>query len=187
MDFCVFMLFLYFITINTQFMQYTFRCILDVEEDVIRDIAIDSEANLLELHEVIVQNFGLSIGEMAAFYRTNDDWDQGEEIPLYDMSDAGASNEMKDHLLSDVFKNEEDKLLYVYDFLNMWTFFIELYKIEVPKNCETPILVFSTGQLPEKAPEKQFISDGPDADLDDDFDSEFEDGYDAEDDFNSFY
>lgn len=168
-------------------MQYMFRCILDVEEDVIRDIVINPEANLLTLHEALVQNFGLNTGEMAAFYRTNDTWDQGEEIPLFDMSDAGASNEMKDYILSDIFKSEKDKLLYIYDFLNMWTFFIELHKIEAPKNCETPTLIFSTGQLPEQAPDKQFISDTTDEDADSEFDSEFEDGYDSEDDFNSFY
>lgn len=168
-------------------MQYTFRCILDVEDDVIRDIVINATNNLLELHEAIVQAFGLNLGEMAAFYRTNDDWDQGEEIPLFNMNDAGESNEMKDYILSAIFKSKNDKILYVYDFLNMWTFFVELNKIDETKTTETPMMVFSAGKLPEHAPEKQFVSEKIGDDLEDEFGSEFEDGYDTEDDFNDYY
>ncbi len=168
-------------------MQYTFRCILDVEDDVIRDIAINPTNNLLELHEAIVQAFGLSLGEMAAFYRTNDGWDQGEEIPLFNMNDASESNEMKDYILSEVFKSKNDKILYVYDFLNLWTFFVELNKIDETKEIETPMMVFSTGKLPEQAPEKQFISESTEDDLEDEFGSEFEEDHDADDDFNNYY
>jgi hypothetical protein len=168
-------------------MQYTFRCILDVKDDVIRDITINASANLLELHEAIVQAFGLSLGEMAAFYQTNNDWDQGEEIPLFDMSDAGVSNEMKDYSLSDIFKNTSDKILYVYDFLSMWTFFIELNKKEANKNIDTPMMVFSVGKLPKQAPEKQFISDKIPDEFEDDFDDEFEDGYDTDEDYSNYY
>jgi len=167
-------------------MQYTFRCILDVDDDVIRDIHINAKSSLLELHEAIAQAFGLTLGEMAAFYRTNTDWDQGEEIPLFDMSDAGTTNEMKDHTLSEIFKNIEDKILYVYDFLNMWTFFIELFKTDKEKSIETPQLLFSIGKLPEKAPDKQFVSENTDDDLEDEFGSEFEDEYDIDDEFSNY-
>lgn len=168
-------------------MQYTFRCILDVHDDVIRDIAINASASLLDLHEAVVQNFGLSLGEIAAFYRTNEDWEQGEEIPIFDMSNLGASNEMKDYMLSDVFKNTGDKFLYVYDFLNMWTFFIELSQTDKKKDIDTPIQIFSIGNIPEQAPEKHFVSENISDDIDDELDCEFEDDYDTDEDLSNLY
>ncbi len=87
-------------------MQYIFRCVLDTKEDVIRDIAIDSGKNLQILHDAILEAFAIKPGEMASFYRTNASWEQGEEIPLFDIKDAGTSREMKDFKLADIFKNK---------------------------------------------------------------------------------
>lgn len=163
-------------------MQYTFRCILDVEEDVIRDITIHSKCNLQEFHEAITNAFGISLGEMAAFYKSDDSWNQGDEIPLFSMSEIGVSNEMKDFSLADSFEEKGAKFLYVYDFLKMWTFFIELQKIDVEKDLENPKIVFNKGELPKQAPEKEFKSEK----LIDDFESELNDDYgnEFEDDFN---
>jgi hypothetical protein len=168
-------------------MQYTLRCILDVEEDVIRDISLSKDSTLQNLHEALVQFFELPKGEMASFYRTNDDWEQGEEIPLVDMSDAGLSNEMKDHKLSDIFKMEDNKLLYVYDFLNMWTFFITLHKISDKKTSNLPDLGFSTGILPEEAPVKTFISDDFSNTFDDEINPDFDDNFDFDEDLDTYY
>ena len=163
-------------------MQYTFRCILDVEEDVIRDILIHSKSNLEELHEAITNAFGISLGEMAAFYKSDDSWNQGDEIPLFSMNEIGSKTEMKDYVLKDIFKEKGARFLYVYDFLKMWTFFIELRKIEDEKGLENPKIVFNKGDLPKQAPEKVFKSEK----LLDDFDEELSDDYgnDFEDDFN---
>jgi len=154
-------------------MQYTFRCILDVEEDVIRDISIHSKCNLQELHEAITNAFGISLGEMAAFYKSDDSWNQGDEIPLFSMSEIGTSTEMKDYALEDSFEEEGAKFLYVYDFLKMWTFFIELQKIKEIKEIQSPKIVFNKGDLPKQAPEKQFKSEK----ILDDFENEFNDDY----------
>ncbi|HIP49119.1 MAG TPA: hypothetical protein EYG92_09175 [Lutibacter sp.] len=154
-------------------MQYTFRCILDVEEDVIRDISIHSKCNLEEFHEAITNAFGISLGEMAAFYKSDDAWAQGDEIPLFSMNEIGSSNEMKDFTLTTVFSKKGSKSLYVYDFLKMWTFFIELQKTGEITGEQNTKIVFSKGELPKQAPEKQFKSEK----LLDDFESEFDDDY----------
>ncbi len=168
-------------------MQYTFRLILDVEADVIRDISIDAKLSLLELHKTISSAYGFSTQEMAAFYRTNDDWEQGEEIPLIDMSDKETSNEMKDFILADIFPEANSRLLYIYDFLAMWTFFVELLKIDSKTTSKEPIISFSSGELPSEAPEKHFTTEKISNEIEDEFDSEFEDGYDFEDDINNLY
>ena len=158
-------------------MYHTYRCILDIEEDVIRDIKISDKQSLQDLHSAIVNAFGFSSNEMAAFYRTDDTWEQGEEIPLIDMSDAGVSNEMKDYKLSSLFHDTADKMLYVYDFLNLWTFFIELRQIEETTEDTHTQLIFSTGKLPHKAPEKHFESTKTENDFEDELADEFSDEF----------
>lgn len=176
-------LFSYFRCINVfvknQKMYHTYRCVLDIEEDVIRDIKIDASLSLQDLHKAIKNAFRFSSNEMAAFYHTNEKWEQGEEIPLVDMSDAGESSEMKDYRLSAVFGDAKDKLLYVYDFFNLWTFYIELEEIDDTTDTRTSVqMLFSKGELPHEAPDKQFESEGKENDLLKDFESEFNDEFD---------
>ncbi len=148
-------------------MAYKIRVLLDVEKDVIRDILVNETINLEDLHYIIAKSFGFQGLEMASFYRTNEDWEQGEEIPLFDMSDDGTALCMQNCSLKDALKKEGDNLIYVYDFLSMWTFFVELSKITTTKEKDLPKIMLSIGNKPDKAPEKEFIAE----DLFDDFDN----------------
>ena len=69
-------------------MIYRFRVILDAKEDVFRDIEINSENTLEEFHNSITQAFGFEGNEMASFYVSNEQWEQGEEIALFDLSEG---------------------------------------------------------------------------------------------------
>ncbi len=140
-------------------MIYKVRAILDVEKDVIRDIIIDSSSNLEELHQEIAKAFGFNGQEMASFYLTDDEWNQGEEIPLFDMSDAGNEVSMKTTILNETLTKKGHKLIYVYDFMAMWTFFIELSETEVQITDTFPKISFAFGDVPETAPEKEFTAD----------------------------
>ena len=84
------------------------RVIADIQEDVARDIAIRSSANLEDLHNIIINTFGFDGTEMASFYKADDEWNQGEEIPLYDISEESSdiSKTMKDFSLSDLFEHQ---------------------------------------------------------------------------------
>ncbi|MDO5105837.1 hypothetical protein [Capnocytophaga sp.] len=141
-------------------MIYKFRVILDVKEDVFRDIAIEGEATLEDFHNVIVQSFGFEGSEMASFYLTDDDWNQGEEITLFDLSESGEIRLMEETSIDSVVREEEPKLLYVYDFFSMWTFFVELVEIaDTEDTTAYPSLLFAHGSIPAEAPEKSFIAD----------------------------
>ena len=158
-------------------MIYRFRVILDAKEDVFRDIEIDSENTLEELHNSITQAFGFEGNEMASFYVSNENWEQGEEIALFDMSEGMDSIRiMNETSIEDVTDRNQPRLLYVYDFLSMWTFLVELADIaESDPNQIYPNLMFSHGSLPDEAPEKEFIADkhedefGSEDDIDDEF------------------
>ena len=147
-------------------MAYKFRVILDVEEDVFRDIIVSESINLEELHFTIAKSFGFKGQEMASFYRTDNAWEQGEEIPLFDMSEDGSAPSMQNCLMSETFKLKGDKLIYVYDFMAMWTFFVELSEISNSTEKDLPIIALSFGNTPDEAPEKEFTSESLEEDDD---------------------
>ncbi|RPE00879.1 hypothetical protein EGM88_00590 [Aureibaculum marinum] len=150
-------------------MIYKIRLILDTEEDVIRDIAIDFNDSLEDLHNAITNAFGFDGSEMAAFYLTDEDWNQGEEIPLFDMTESEANISMQGFILRDILTEEKNKLIYVYDFFSMWTFFVELISVEEDTHqIELPSLLLSVGLVPTEAPDKQFVSEDA-SDNDDDY------------------
>ena len=154
-------------------MLYRFRVILDAEEDVFRDIEIMADNTLEDLHNVILQSFGFDGTEMASFYISDDDWNQGEEISQFDMEEGGSSIRlMNETTLDDVVNEDQTKLIYVYDFLSMWTFLVELAEIAEPDpQMDYPNLMFVHGQLPMTAPEKEFEAEGEEGlELDEDFD-----------------
>ncbi|WP_425075202.1 IS1096 element passenger TnpR family protein [Psychroserpens sp. S379A] len=161
-------------------MIYRFRIILDndTEDDIFRDIEIRETDSLEDLHNTITQSFGFNGLEMASFYISNDEWDQGEEISMFDVSEGHASVRlMSETTLSDVVHESQTKLIYIYDFMSMWTFLVELAEIvEEAEGTDYPNLMFVHGQIPDTAPEKAF-----EAENFDDLGSEFDDGLDIDD------
>ncbi len=149
-------------------MIYKIRVILDAEEDIFRDIEIQAESSMEEFHNVIAQSFGFLGNEMASFYTCDENWVQDEEIALFDMSENGSDVRlMNKTFLVDVVNEDSPKLIYVYDFLSMWTFFVELADIvEKVDGQAYPNILFSFGELPESPPEKKFEAD-PTFDFDD--------------------
>ena len=161
-------------------MIYRFRVILDndTDEDVFRDLEIRKTDTLEDLHNIITQAFGFDGAEMASFYKSDDEWNQGEEFSLFDLTDGQESvSLMSETVLENILNSEQTKLIYVYDFFNMWTFFVELGEIshEV-EGTDYPNLMFVHGQIPAEVPERNFEAE----DDFDDFD-EFEDDMDLED------
>ncbi len=160
-------------------MIYKIRTILDADEDIFRDIEIEASNTLEDLHNTITQSFGFLGNEMASFYTCDNEWNQDEEIALFDMSDGSTDVRlMNETFLEDILTENTPKLIYVYDFLNMWTFFVELADIVENEDGKSyPALLFSFGELPESPPEKKFKAD-PTIDLDDSLDNYDDFGFD---------
>lgn len=150
------------------------RVILDTKEDVIRTILVDDAINLEVLHSIISKAFGFEGNEMASFYRTDDEWNQGEEIPLFNMAEAGEEISMQTCILKETLPVEKDKLIYVYDFFNMWTFYVEVVEISDESKEDLPQTILSVGEIPDEAPEKEFVAENFDDDDDDDLSDEFD-------------
>lgn len=154
-------------------MIYRFRIILDAQEDVIRDIEIEQTATMEDFHNAITQAYGFAGQEMASFYTSNDMWEQKEEIVLFDMGEEESLNRvMSETILESVVSEQKNKLIYIYDFLTMWTFLVELAEIAEPEpSMIYPNLMFAHGEIPDEVPDKEFVAE----------DDEEEFGLDAED------
>lgn len=141
-------------------MIYRFRVILDndTEDDVFRDLEIRESDNMEDLHNIITQSFGFDGTEMASFYISDEQWNQGEEISMFDVGEGEETARlMNETTISDVVHEAQTKLIYVYDFLTMWTFYVELAEIvEEAQGVDYPNLMFVHGQIPDEAPQKAF-------------------------------
>ena len=88
-------------------------------------------------------------------------------ITLLDMGEG--TTPMAGKSLDKFFNADSHNLIYVYDFLAMWTFFVELMEIgEAVPAMGYPNLVFAQGEVPEEAPEKEFSSEESAEDFNDD-------------------
>ncbi len=159
-------------------MVYKFRVILDSEEDIFRDITILEDDTLEDFHNAIFNSFGFDGLEVASFYMCDDTWNQEDEIPMFDSGDTlGEMKIMSDYQLSDILDAENTKIIYVYDFINMWTFLIELAAVEEISGTATyPETIFSHGEMPLESGEKMF-----EADMEQENYNEFEDDFDEDD------
>ncbi len=136
-------------------MIYKIRVILDTKEDVFRDIEVRDKQTLFSLYKGIVSAFSLQGEELASFYESNKDWDQGREIPLEDMGDTGNDETMADFQISEILPKVGDRMIFVYDYMEMWTFYVEVIAIEDKKAVfNYPLTVYRFGSMPLKAPKR---------------------------------
>ena len=143
-------------------MIYRLRIILDSEEDVIRDIEIKSDSSFEDLHFAIINSFNFIGNEMASFYLSDINWSQGDEITLESFTDEKI---MKNTNLDSIISDTQLNFIYVYDFLKLWTFFIEVIEnCDDNKNSIYPQTIFSIGMIPKNAPEKRFEEDKVESD-----------------------
>ncbi|MFZ9156193.1 MAG: IS1096 element passenger TnpR family protein [Schleiferiaceae bacterium] len=157
------------------------RVILNTEDDIFRDVALPASASLDEAHRAFAAAFDLNPGQMASFYRTDAEWNQGDEIPLIAM-DPAVGPSMADLQVGEVLGAPGQRLLFVYDFLEMWSFLVEFVRSE-DRDVASPEVVLSYGVRPETAPELQYGEDATGSGFDDDEfgDDEDEFGFDEED------
>jgi len=132
---------------------YKFKLSFEDYEDVYRIIEIKSSQTFLDFHKVILESVGFDNKQMASFYMSNDTWKKGEEITLEDMTED-PSNPIKTMAkckLNQFVEDPHQKILYVYDFLKCWTFFISLTGITKEETTKKyPIISKSVGLAPKQ-------------------------------------
>ncbi|MCC5917219.1 MAG: hypothetical protein JJU02_07810 [Cryomorphaceae bacterium] len=133
---------------------FSFIITLDDERNtVLRQIIVEGQLSLFDFHQKIVKAFELDPGEMASFYHVEGEWETTEEIPMEPFDEKSGQRSMMNTTVEDVFHNHQ-RMVYVYDFLYLWTFFVE--KVKLADDISTPGVVVSVGTLPQNAPDKSF-------------------------------
>ena len=143
-------------------MKYNIRVILESKEDVIRDIEINSDCLLSELHYYLIECFDLNKNELASFYTTNNELEIIDEIPLVSFEDR--STNMENTKLEIVLDEHNNNLIYVHDYMKMWRFLIELKSKDVDFNIKK--CVSKIGKMPKEAPEINFYQENKNEDED---------------------
>ena len=114
---------------------YKFKITFEEFDDISRQIEIKASQSFLELHKSILSSIAFDDRHMASFYLSNDNWARGQEITMEDMSEGDDAEKstpiMKTSLLQDFIDDPHQKLVYVYDFMEMWTLRLELCGIEM--------------------------------------------------------
>lgn len=145
---------------------YVIRAILDAEEDVIRDVAIHADSSLFDLHQLMVQAFDLDKGEMSSFFKSNEEWDQGEEISMMDFDPETGMNPLDSTKVSDAFAETGSRMLFVYDYLDLWTFYLEALDIKESESTKTyPHVIARLGDRPATAPHKEMKAESSEDDM----------------------
>lgn len=168
-----------------------FRVLLDSSDknEIFRDIVINENDHFESLYRAILDAYHFSHDQLASFYLSNENWDRGHEIALFDMAfgedpDQISPGVMSTSVLCDHMLESDQKIILVHDFIRMWIFLIELIEV-VDETPEHPRLVLSVGNAPaetSKTGEEELFFETEEDDSDDDDDEfgfdDFEDSYD---------
>ncbi len=134
---------------------YRFRVLLQCEdEEIFRDIDVKENHDLEEFHNCIQIAFEFDNTQMASFYLSDEKWQKGEEFTLFDMNEGDSSEDikvMKNTIIGAVLSGVGDRLVYVFDFMNVWKFYIEFVQIlPVDEKIQYPAIINIEGKPPKQ-------------------------------------
>lgn len=152
---------------------YKFKISFEDQTDFLREIALRADQTFEDFHQALLGNLGLDPGMLASFYLCDHRFRKLKEIRLTDTNTVSTQENpalplMQDAVLKDYIDDPHQRLLFVYDSLNQWTFYIEMVKIQQAKeNTVYPAFTRRAGgvpreltatpkQLPGVEPEKDF-------------------------------
>ena len=134
-------------------MVYRFLILSDEVANFKREIQISSEATFLDLHHAILDAVAFSHDEISSFFICDDDWSKRAEITLVDMGAASDADIylMEATTLEELLTDEQQRLLYIFDYMTERAFFMELSEIITGKTLNKPVCSLSIGQPPVQA------------------------------------
>ncbi len=114
---------------------YRFRITFEDQDEFFRELEIMADQSFEDFHQALTKNLEIDPGMLSSFFICDHQYRKKKEISVLNMdpepNEDGSDPVliMQDTLLSDAIDDPHQKLLYVYDYLNYWTFYIELLKI----------------------------------------------------------
>lgn len=135
---------------------YKFRVTFEDYDDVSRDIEIKSTQTFEDFHYAIHSYIGFDASKEASFYMSDDYWKKGKEITNRELkgNEKSAVAPLRNSRLCDFIIDPHQKIYYLFDLQDKWTFRIELIKILTAEdNTATyPRCVRVVGEAPKQYP-----------------------------------
>lgn len=122
--------------------------------EMLRVLDIPAGANFQDLHFAVLDAVNFDTTQLSSFFICNTDWEKKMEITLINMGtdDEDMVPIMKDIKIKDYEHEVGQKLIFEYDFVLMWRFFLEVIKVydtdEPAKNF--PKIIESIGDAPKQ-------------------------------------
>ncbi|MDL2277936.1 hypothetical protein LJC57_05015 [Parabacteroides sp. OttesenSCG-928-G07] len=131
-------------------MLFRFLILSDEVDDFRLDIVIDSEATFHDLHTTILDAIGYTKDQITSFFICDDDWSKKTEITLIEMDTSSEEDSyiMEETPLEELLEDEQQKLLYVFDYLTERAFFMELREIITGQSAQKPVVKRLEGMPP---------------------------------------
>lgn len=171
---------------------------VSLNNEIYREIELRDKQTLYTLYKGIISAFSLQGEELASFFISDKDWNKGTEIPLEGDEDADVFSDetetMMDFFIKEVMEKVGARLLFVYDYEEPWTFYVEAIEMTEKKAVlNYPLTVKRVGAMPLKMPKRNMelleLEDDEDEDdlvTEEDGDTESFDELDVDSDLDDF-
>jgi hypothetical protein len=153
-------------------MIYKFKVLSEEDPKFFMDIEIMSDQTFYDLHDFIQEELEYDSSLLATFFIANHNWQQKQEIALIEANgkDGEKIIAMDKAVLSTFMKDAHQKLIYLFDFINNRTFFIELMETkQETSNKYYPICIDFGGEIPpqfgKKITQKSSLFEDDDDDI----------------------
>lgn len=151
-------------------MIYLFRIISDEKQDFYRDLVIEGSDTFFDFHSVLQKDLEYDPTLLASFFITNDRWEKQQEITLIDMMQDPSipALTMDQVTLDEYITDENQRMIYLFDFFSERAFFIELLEqLDQTSPRETPFIGHAQGAPPPQVALDQLLDEDHNPDADD--------------------
>ena len=104
-------------------MVYKFIVLSDEDESFVREFEFLDTQTLLDFHNLIQDELEFDKSQMASFFMATENWEKEEEFTLFDMGTGTSTMDVA--VLEDIIFRKNQKLLYIFDFFNERSLFVE--------------------------------------------------------------
>lgn len=127
---------------------YRFKISFREDPEVYRIIDIEGSQTFRDFHKIILKSIDFKDGELASFILNSESPDERVEISLSDLQNQDEGGLLMDMVrIMDIISDSNNEILYIYDFLNLWTFQVKYLKsLNKKSNSKYPAVIEVVGQ-----------------------------------------
>ena len=130
---------------------YKFRVHFEEHDDVVRFIDIESTSSFANFHKIIQESVGFDGSKAYTFHMSNDFWRTDAQICDSEPREESASKLPKNTILNKFINDPHQRFIYMFDPDLVWTFYIELVKIQKAEpHKKYPIIARKEGEAPKQ-------------------------------------